>query len=155
TQPLAILLGRLVETFGFGLGENSQKVNQVARGAAGCLGGSTLNALAKSVSEFQEHPFVARIAELRFRPFPDSTLRFENAVFHLPVPHRQRLVLFVEHGLKEGFNQWVHRYLRACGPSTPTCSRDISALIRCTVPVPTPSVVAILRMCHPSSAPCG
>jgi hypothetical protein len=26
----------------------------------------------------------------------------------LPVPDRQRLVLFAEHGLKEGFNQYVH-----------------------------------------------
>jgi hypothetical protein len=33
------LAGR-VEFFGFGLGENSQNVNQVARGAADCLWGS-------------------------------------------------------------------------------------------------------------------
>jgi hypothetical protein len=68
TQPLAILLEGLVEIFGFGLGENSQNVHQVARGAASCLCGSALHALAKSVSEFQESPFVARIAELRLRP---------------------------------------------------------------------------------------
>jgi hypothetical protein len=113
TQPpdllssLQFCLGR-VEIFGFGLGENSQNVDQIARGAAGCLCGSALHALAKSVSEFQENPFVARIADLRFRPFPDGTFRVENTVFHLPVPDRQGLVLFAEHGLKEGFNQYVH-----------------------------------------------
>ena len=47
---------------------------------------SALHALAKSVSEFQEHPFVARIADLGFRPFPDGTFRVENTVFHLPMP---------------------------------------------------------------------
>jgi len=94
--------------FGFSFGENSQNVNQVDRGTAGCLCGSAPHALAKSVSEFQENPFVARIADLRFRPFPDGTFRIENTVLHLPMPDRQRLVLFAEQGLKEGFNQWVH-----------------------------------------------
>ena len=113
THPLAILLGGLVEIFGFGLSENSQNVNQVARGAAGCLCGSALEALAKSVSEFQENPFVARIADLGFRPFPDGTFRVENTVFHLPMPDLQRLVLFTEHGLKEGFNQCIDTSVRA------------------------------------------
>ena len=118
--------------FGFGLGENSQNVNQVARGAAGCLCGSALEALAKSVSEFQENPFVARIADLGFRPFPDGTFRVENTVFHLPMPDLQRLVLFTEHGLKEGFNQWVHRYLRAS-------RRQPIALALCSCAPPHPS----------------
>jgi hypothetical protein len=42
---------------------------------------SALHALAKSVSEFQENLFVARIAELRLRPCPDGSFRFENTVF--------------------------------------------------------------------------
>jgi hypothetical protein len=95
----------LVEIFGFDLGENSQNVNQVVRGAACCLCSSALHALAKSVSEFQEKAFVARIAELRLHPHPDGTSRFENTVFHLLVPDRQRLLLFAEHSLEEGFNQ--------------------------------------------------
>jgi hypothetical protein len=107
---LAILGGGLVEIFGFGLGENSQNFNQVARCTAGCLCGSALHTLAKSVSEFQENPFVAGIAELRLRPCPDGSFRFENAVFHLLLPDRQRLVFFAEHALKKGFDQWVlHR----------------------------------------------
>ena len=77
----AILRGGLVEIFGFDFGENSQNDNQVARCAAGCLCVSALHALAKSVSEFQENPFVARIAELRLRPCPDGSFRFENTVF--------------------------------------------------------------------------
>src|ERR1700729_3440781 len=81
---LAILGGGLVEISGFDLDENSQDVIQVARCATGCLSGSVFNALAKSVSEFQENPFVPRIAELRLRPCPDSSFRFENTVFHLP-----------------------------------------------------------------------
>jgi hypothetical protein len=64
--------------------------------------------LAKSFSEFQENTFVVRIAELRLGPLPDATFRFENTVFHLPGPDRQRLVLFAEHGLEEGFYQYVH-----------------------------------------------
>ena len=109
TQPpdlsssLQFCLGR-VEIFGFDLGENSQNVDQIARGAAGCLCCSALQALAKAVSEFQENPFIARIADLRFRPFPDGIFRVENTVFHLPVPDQQGLVLFAEHGLKEGFS---------------------------------------------------
>jgi hypothetical protein len=114
TQPpdllssLQFCLAGRVEIFGFGLGENSQNINQVARGAADCLCGSALEALAKSFSEFQENTFVARIAELRLGPCPNGTFRFENTVFHLPVPDRQRLVLFAEHGLEEGFNKYVH-----------------------------------------------
>jgi hypothetical protein len=73
-----------------------------------CLCDSALQALAKSFSEFQENTFVVRIAELRLSPLPDGTFRFENTVFHLTVPDRQRLVLFAEHGLEEGFNQYVH-----------------------------------------------
>jgi hypothetical protein len=79
--PGRVLRGGLVEIFGFDFGENSQNVNQVARCAAGCLCVSALHALAKSVSEFQENPFVARIAELRLRPCPDGSFRFENTVF--------------------------------------------------------------------------
>jgi hypothetical protein len=107
---LTILRGGLVEIFSFGLGENSQNFNQVACCAPGCLSGSMLHALAKSVSEFRENPFVARITDLRLRPCPDGSFRFENTVFHLPVPDRQRLVFFAEQGLKKGFDQWVlHR----------------------------------------------
>jgi hypothetical protein len=69
------LAGR-VEIFGVGPSENSQNVNQVARSAADCLCSSALQALAKSVSEFQEDTFVVRIAELRLGPFPDGTFRF-------------------------------------------------------------------------------
>jgi hypothetical protein len=94
--------------FGFGLDENSQNVKQVARGAADCFCGSALEALAKSLSEFQENTFVVRIAELRLGPLPDGSFRFENTVFHLPVPDGQRLVLSAEHGLEEGVNQYVH-----------------------------------------------
>jgi len=87
---------------------SARNVNQVARGAAVCLCDSALQALAKSFSEFQENTFVVRIAELRLSPLPDGTFRFENTVFHLSVPDRQRLGLFAEHGLEEGFNQYVH-----------------------------------------------
>jgi hypothetical protein len=65
---------------------------------------SALEPLAKSLSEFQENTFVVRIAELRLGPLPNNTFRFEDTVFHLPVPDRQWLVLFAEHGLEEGFN---------------------------------------------------
>ena len=82
-RPLQFCLAGRVEIFGFGLGENSQNLDQIARGAAGFLCGSALHALAKSVSEFQENPFVAGIAELRLRPCPDGSFRFENTVLGL------------------------------------------------------------------------
>jgi hypothetical protein len=97
-SSLAILNWWGGRTLRRGLGENTQNVDQVARGAGGCLCGSALNALAKSVSEFQENAFAARIAELRLRlrPFPDSTFRFENTAFHSPVPVRLVLLLHAE-----------------------------------------------------------
>jgi hypothetical protein len=81
------------------------------RGVPDHLCASALQALAKSFSEFQENTFVVRIAELRLGPLPHGTFRFENTLFHSPTPDRQRLILFAEHGLEEGFNQYVHRYL--------------------------------------------
>jgi len=98
-----------VKIFDFGLAENSQYVSQVARGVPDHLCASALQALAKSFSEFQEYTFVVWIAELRLGPLPHGTFRFENTVFHSPMPDRQRLILFAEYGLEEGFNQHVHR----------------------------------------------
>jgi hypothetical protein len=106
--PDRLLQSCRIEIFGFRLGENSQNISQVARGAPDFLCASALQAPAKSFSEFQENMFVVRIAELRLGPLLDGTFRFENTVFHLLVPDWQRLVLFAEHSLEEGFNQYVH-----------------------------------------------
>src|SRR6516162_8948296 len=76
TQPPSLLsslqfcLAGRVKIFGFGLGENSQNVSQVARGVPDHLCASALQALAKSFSELQENTFVVRIAELRLGPLP-------------------------------------------------------------------------------------
>jgi hypothetical protein len=72
-----------IEIFGFRLGENSQNISQVARGAPDFLCASALQAPAKSFSEFQENTFVVRIAELRLGPLLDGAFRFENTVSHL------------------------------------------------------------------------
>jgi len=107
-SSLQFCLAGRVKILGFGFGENSQNVSQVARGVPDHLCASVLQALAKSFSEFQENTFVVRIAELRLGPLPHGTFRFENTLFHSPTPDRQRLILFAEHGLEEGFNQYVH-----------------------------------------------
>ena len=107
-SSLQFCLAGWVKIFGFGLGENSQNVSQVARGVPDHLCASALQTLAKSFSELQENTFVVRIAELRLGPLPHGTFRFENTVFNSPMPDRQRLILFAQHGLEEGFNQYVH-----------------------------------------------